>query len=179
MRNVEAVYTTMNRTTGGRVEQRAEAISDVCGIKNRVTSFLDYKGEWWTDVRCDCEVMRAYVFDGPRAENAKILAAALEAAGGRTRKAPGVTAPGTPPCPVSASSTVDDPSTTADDEPRCAFEAVLPTHAKVHAEFWDVGSSAWFPDQFGHAFAHSTGSTQGKLDVRAVTNAPRPPEAAS
>ncbi|MYS86635.1 hypothetical protein [Embleya scabrispora] len=173
VRDVEAVYTTLEQTMGGRAAQRAEAVSDMCGVVFRDQGFFRRVG--WSGVRCQREVMRAYVLDGPRAENATVVAVALEA-GGWFRNGPGAVDPGTPQCPAPASSTVDATSTPLGDEPTCRIDAILPSRVSLCAEFWDVlGRSAYFPSRLRSTVVSSTTGTTTHIDAQAITNAPRPP----
>ncbi|WP_439679431.1 hypothetical protein [Embleya sp. MST-111070] len=171
--DLEAAYTTLEQAMGGRARPHAEAVSDVCGA-----SFRD-RGLWhpdgWSDVNCEREVVRAYVLDGPQAENATVVAVALEAAGW-ARNGPASVNPGTPPCPAPASSAVDAPSTPIGHEPACRIDAILPSRVSLYAEFWAEGLvPARFPSQLRDAADHSTTSTTARIDIQAITSASRPP----
>ncbi|OPC84672.1 hypothetical protein B4N89_30475 [Embleya scabrispora] len=168
--DVEAVYTTLEQTWGARAERRAEAVSDVCGSELRTSPFFGSGGGKWSNVRCEREVVRAYVLDGPREGHATGLADALNT-GHWYRKGPHAAT--TPPCPAPAPATAA-PSIPADHEPDCTIDATLPPRLSLSARFWDTGRSPYFSSLLRPADVRSTDSTTRPMDAQAVVNAPRP-----
>ncbi|MFE3205652.1 hypothetical protein [Embleya sp. NPDC059237] len=172
VRDVEAAYTALEQSLGGRAERRGEAVSDVCGAMLKRPSFFGEGGGRWSKVRCEREIVRAYVLDGPRATHATIVADALTAAGW-SRPGADFVDPGTSPCPAPAPSTPRTPSTQVVHEYACIIEATLPSRVSLHAQFSDQDPLPYFSSRLRPTDARSTTGTITDFDVHSVTNTPR------